>query len=445
MAPRDDPGHHRAALRRIVGARRGAEQGFGLIELIVALSIFSILMGGIVVTLTAGLGLARSNRERTVAANLASQDIDAVRQADFTSLVPGLSTSTVAVDGVNFKLDRNLEWINSSASSGECDSAASTPQVLRATVDVSWTNMKAVQPVRTSTVLSPPVGSYDANLGHIGVRVRDRSAAPSPGVPVRVVGPGTDETLSTTGTTAASPGCAFFAFLTPGTYTVTLGTTGYVDRQGVASPSQSVGVNSGQVASVAFDYDVAASLTATIAGNFGGTPANSMALTLGNTGFLPTGTKVYTGVGTVRTLSNLFPFTDGYTGWTGDCADADPLGKDASGNRYWPGALRDDAFEVTPGGTAAVDVTAGTVQINYTRASGSGSVSIVAVHGNDTMCPSGETLTVATFTASTGNALVALPYGTWTIKASGKTPVGSWPVVSLDPAATASSTANVSI
>ena len=444
MSPRGNSRHQRGG-RHIADGPRRAEEGFGLIELIVSLSVFSILMGGIVVTMTAGLGLARSNRERTVAANLASQDIDAVRQADFTSLVPGLSASTVAVDGVNFTLTRNLEWVNTNASSGECDSAGSVPQVMRATVDVSWTNMKTVQPVRTSTVLSPPVGSYDANLGHIAVRVRDRNAAPSPGVPVRIVGPGADETLSTTGTTAASPGCAFFAFLVPGSYTVTLGTNGYVDRQGVASPSQTVGVNSGQVASVAFDYDVAASLTATITGNFGGTPANSMPITLGNTGFLPTGTKVFTGVGTVRTLSNLFPFVDGYTGWTGDCADADPLGKDAGGNRYWPSALRDDAFEVSPGSTAPVPVSAGTVQVNFTRASGSGSVTIVAVHGNDTLCPAGETLTVATFTATTGTALIALPYGTWTIKASGKTPIGSWPVVTLDPSATAASTANVSI
>ena len=436
---------HQRGRRRIADGPRRAEEGFGLIELIVALSVFSILMGGIVVTLTAGLGLARSNRERTVAANLASQDIDAVRQADFTSLVPGLSTSTIAVDGVDFTLTRNLEWVNTSASSGECDSAGSVPQVLRATVDVSWTDMKTVQPVRTSTVLSPPVGSYDANLGHIAVRVRDRNAAPSPGVPVRIVGPGTDETLSTTGTTAASPGCAFFAFLTPGSYTVTLGTSGYVDRQGVASPSQAVGVNSGQVASVAFDYDVAASLTATITGNFGGTPANTMPLTLGNTGFLPTGTKVVAGVGAVRTLANLFPFVDGYTGWSGDCADADPLGKDSSGTRYWPNALRDDAFEVSPGSSTAVAVAAGSVQVNYTRASGTGSVTIIAVHGSDTLCPSGETLTVASFTGSGGTALIALPYGTWTIKASGKTPIGSWPVVTLDPSATAAATANVSI
>ncbi|MGZ6887450.1 MAG: prepilin-type N-terminal cleavage/methylation domain-containing protein [Acidimicrobiia bacterium] len=419
--------------------------GFGLIELIVSLSVFSILFGGVIVTLTAGLGLARSNRERTVAANLASQDLDAVRQADFGDLTPGLSNSNVSVDGVNFTVARNLEWVNASSSSGECDSSGGVPQVLRATVAVSWTNMKTVQPVRTSTVLSPPIGSYDANLGHIAVRVRDSGAAPLGGVPVRVVGSGYDETQTTTGTYAASPGCAFFGFLGPGSYTVTLGTAGYVDRQGAVSPSQMVGVNSGQVASVAFDYDQASTLTLTVTGVNGGTPAAAMAVSLGNTGFLPAGVKAFSGTGATRTLANLFPYTNGYTAWTGDCSDADPEGKNSSGVRYWPSAVRDDAFEVDGGTTTVGTVAAGSVQVNYNRASGSGTVTIVAVHGNDTLCPTGETLTLTTFSTNTGSLLVALPFGTWTIKASGKTPVGSWPTVSLDPTSTTTATANVNI
>ena len=143
------------------------------------------------------------------------------------------------------------------------------------------------------------------------------------------------------GSGAASAGCSFFGFLPPQTYTVSLGTAGYVDRQGTASPSQSVGVNVGQVASVAFDYDRAATLSLTIAGINGGTPANAMAVSLGNTGYLPSGTKAFSGTGTLRTLTNLFPYNDGFDAWAGDCADADPEGKNASNVLYWPGASRD--------------------------------------------------------------------------------------------------------
>jgi len=40
---------------------------------------------------------------------------------------------------------------------------------------------------------------------------------------------------------------------------------------------------------------------------------------------------------------------------------------------------------------------------------------------------------------------VALPYGTWTLQITGKTPVGSWPVVTLDPRVATTATANVKI
>ena len=57
-----------------------AAAGFGLIELIISLTVFSILIGGVVVSIGAGLALARNNRERTVAANLAAQQMDTIRQ-----------------------------------------------------------------------------------------------------------------------------------------------------------------------------------------------------------------------------------------------------------------------------------------------------------------------------------------------------------------------------
>jgi type II secretory pathway pseudopilin PulG len=431
-----------ARARTLIGARA---DGFGIIELVIAMTIFSILIGGIVVSLGAGLALARNNRERSVASNLAAQEMDSIRQADFSSLTIGQSPdTTVQVDGVPFTVGRNLEWVGASATAGECDSATTTPQVLRVTVDVSWTNMKAIQPVRTTTILAPPIGSYDANSGHIAVRVRDSNAVPLGGVPVRVLGTGVDRTLTTTDANAASAGCAFFGFLPAQTYTVSLNTTSYVDLQGTASPSQTVGVTVGQVASLAFVYDRAATLNLTIAGINGGTPANAMAVSLGNTAYLPAGVKAFAGTGTSRTLTNLFPFNDGYDAWAGDCADADPEGKNASNVLYWPGASRDATLEVDPGTATSGTVDAASVLVNFTRTSGSGAVSVVAVHAADPKCTSGETLTVASFTVN-ASTTIALPYGTWTLQISGKTPVGSWPVVTLDPRVTTTATANVKI
>ena len=426
--------------------RRSDETGFGLIELIVALTVFSVLVGGLMLSLGTGLALARSNRERSVGANLAAKEIDAVRQSVFTTLVLGLTTTTAAVDGVNFTVDRNLEWVGNASTAGECESSSTAPKVLRVTVDVSWTDMKTVQPVRASTELSPPVGSYDPTMGHIAVKVSDSDAKPLGNVPVRVQGPGVDRTLNTTDAYAASPGCAFFGFLTPGAYSVSLGSAGYVDRQGISTPTQAVGVNPAQVASVAFDYDRASTLAITLAGAFGGTPVNAMPVTLGNTGYIPSARKVFAGTGATRNLTNLFPYNDGYDAWGGDCADADPEGKDTSSVPYWPTALRADSFEVNPAATTSGAITVGTLQVDFNQSGAAdGTDTIIAVHGSDALCSAGETLTLTTFPSNTGTALIALPYGTWSIRAQGKTPSGSWPTAVVSPLATGPVVAAVNI
>jgi len=156
---------------------------------------------------------------------------------------------------------------------------------------------------------------------------------------------------------------------------------------------------------------------------------------------------VFSGTGATRTLSSLFPFSDGYDAWAGDCADADPEGKNASNVSYWPGASRDNPLNVDPAVATSGTVDAATVLVNFTRNSGSGSVTVNAVHAADPNCASGETLaTAATFTVNSATpTAIALPYGTWTLQIPGKTPVGSWPTVVLDPRASGPVSATVKI
>ncbi|MBM3675762.1 MAG: type II secretion system protein [Actinobacteria bacterium] len=415
--------------------RRGrGESGLTLLELIVALSIFAILAGGITLLVDSGLSLARNNRNRSIAAHLASQEMDAVRRSDFTTLPIGMTTSTVSVDGVGYTVNRNAEWVDNTSTSAACDSASSVPQVLRISVNVSWPDMRGIPPARSATMLSPPVGSYDPNSGHVAVQVRDRDAAPLGGVPVRVQGGTVDTTITTTDEFGARPGCAFFAFLPAGTYTVTLGLTGYVDRQGMASPSQTAGVSVGQVSSVAFDYDAAATLQLAITGEAGGSPVTDLPLNLANTALLPTGVRSDSGTGLARTIGDLFPFADGYQVWAGSCADADPEGQDSGGTAYWPGAVRATAFSTTPGGTTAGDVVLPTIEISFSELGlPGGSDDVIAVHASDAGCSAGETWTVATFTDPSGVALASLPYGTWELQVPGHSPSGSWPTVVVSP------------
>lgn len=409
------------------------EHGVSLIELVIACAIFVTLMLGVANTVGGSLDLTRQNRNRSVAANLASQEMDTVRAADFTTLPIGLVNTTSTVDGVPYTVSRETEWTATGATSGPCDAQGGNPTLLRVHIAVSWAVMEGIPPVVSDTVMAPPVGSYDANSGHLAVKVLDRDASAQSGVPVSITAAGfTTRTITTT-----SDGCAFFAFLPAKTYTITLNKVGYVDRQSVASPTQAVGVTVGNVSSAQFDYDQSSTLQLTLTPTVAATIPAALPVTLGNTQYLPNGTKLFPGSGATRTIVNLFPSLSGYEAFAGSCLDADPEGIQGGGGAYWPSAQRDQALESSPGssttGTVRLGVTAATVTRLGLPLVG---VTVTATHASDAGCSGGVTYTLGTTDAS-GQVTAALPYGTWTIKVTGRTVVGSWPIAVIDPALSA--------
>jgi hypothetical protein len=400
-----------------------------LLELVIAMSVMALLMTGLAATIGSGLTLVRNNRNRDVAANLASQEMDLVRQtatASFTSVVPAVTTQVVG--GVPYTVNRELTWVGSNATSGPCDAPNQTPQVLRVHIWVDWPNRAGAEPATADSVLTPPVGAYSATSGHIAVSVLDSDANPLYDVGVTITGP-TAESSPTN-----SSGCAFFAFIPAGTYTVALNTVGYVDRQGNANPSQTVGVSVGQVSSVQFDYDKASTIQATFGAANGGVVPTDLPITIANTILLPTGTKTYTGTGTTRSIANLFPSNDGFEMWAGQCADADPEGTNSVGAAFYPGATRDPPVELDPAQTTNATVSLTPLQVLVTNQTGTPEAgrSVTLVHAADSVCASGETHTVGTTDAS-GNLSLSLPFGTWQIKEQGHSVSGSWPTVTLSP------------
>lgn len=415
----------------------GEEAGFSIFEVVIAISVFAILAGGVAASVKTGVDLARNNRDRDVAANLAAQEMDLVRSSSFTALPLGLVQTPQSVDGVVYTVSRESQWVATGASTGACDSAGQAPSLLRVRVSVTWTAMQGTQPVRSDTALTPPVGAYDPNTGHIAVKVRDRLGAPVAGHSVSVTGPGVNRTIVST-----SDGCALFDHLAVGTYTVTLNTSGYVDRQSDADPQQTAGVLVGAVTAVGFDYDQAAELQLTLSPAGGGVLPDNVALVLANTIFVPSGVKLYAGTGVSRTIADLFPANDGYEVWTGDCADADPEGI-AAGGAIWPGGQRATAIQTSPGGTSAGTVAMSSVHVTVTHeGSPTPDKTVVAVHGADSGCPGGETVTLGV-TDAAGVIVAGLPFGTWTIQVTGEAPVSSWPSAVLDPTGASVVTAEV--
>jgi hypothetical protein len=368
-----------------------------------------------------------------VAANLAAQEMEIVRATSFTQLPVGQSISTQVVDGVLFTVTRDSEWISQDADSGACDGVSGQALAfLRVDVTVTWPIMSGVVPVTSKTVITPPVGAYDPNSGHIAVSVFDRDALPQASVPVTIAGPVT-QSQSTT-----ADGCAFFAYLPVGIYDVTLSSAGYVDGQGNSSPTQTTTVSVGTTVRVEFDYDLASTLSLTLQAPGGGVPPDGLPVTIRNTKLLPDETKVIPGVpGVGRIVPDLFPYSDGYQVWAGSCADADPEGQRSDGSPFYPGASRDPALSVTPGnvtnGTVTVQKTTVTV-VDKTGLPVVGAV-VTIHHDPDNLCAGGEDFTLPGVTDALGQITSALPFGTWLFQVSGRVPEFAWPSGTVAPPA----------
>ncbi len=249
------------------------------------MTIFAIVASGVAVGMTSVFGLTRNNRNRSVAANLASKEMDVIRSTEFESLPLTPQNRNETVDNIVYAINRTTSWVTKDGTSGgACSPPAGTALAfLKVVVSVTWPNMQGAEPVKTETILAPPIGSYDSDTGHLAVRLRDRAGAPLNGQVVTVVGPGGTFQIPTTN------GCAFFLSLTPGNFTVSVNSVNYVNGQGVQNPSQVVAVTQGSITSAEFDYDQKATQTLNLVGltNYGvpsglGARVANTSLTLGN-------------------------------------------------------------------------------------------------------------------------------------------------------------------
>ena len=391
------------------------EAGFTMVEMVMGIFIFAMVIGGVVVGMSSSLNMTRQNRNRSIAANLASQEMDTARSTEFTDLPLGVIVTAQSVDGVPYTVTRETEWVTPNATSGPCQApSGSTLAYLSIVVSVSWTNMAGVPAATASTVVTPPVGTYDPFTGHIGVMVRDAAGVPQENVPVAISGPGVSESQTT-----SSDGCAFFAFEPIGAYTVSLNKSGYVNDQMLSAPTQAATVGAGSTVSLQFQYDIAATMNLTLAGGAGGAIPANIPVTLANTHLLPSGKMTFAGTGTTRSLLGLFPYVDGYEMFAGSCLAADPEGMNGAVAIY-PGASRPAATAVTAGGTSSATVPLHTMIVQTRTSLGAArpNVAVTAKNVTDTGCPTQVTYALGTTDAS-GNLTVALPYGSWIVGATG--------------------------
>jgi type II secretory pathway pseudopilin PulG len=416
--------------------RSGAD-GFSIVELMLAIFVLAVVMSAVAAALGTAMRTSRSNTNRVVAANLASEQLDMIREdasQDFDKLIALLGHTTVTrkVGSIPYTVSRDASWVSGGAGNSPCDgSATATAAYVRVTVTVTWSALAGVVPVTTQTVITPPVGVYDPNTGNAAIKVLSAAGKPQVNIKVDLTGPAGAEPSQYTTT----DGCAFFPFLDAGAYTATISAVGYADRQGVTSPSKTIGVNVATTTPFPFEYDILGGLTATLrplydasGPVYAGVVPNNVPLTLYNTGFQPTGLKVFTGAGSPRSIPSLYPFTAGYVAWTGSCTDADP---DQYGTN-----LRPPAISVPPGVTSTGSVVMPSFTVRVQRLGVDvPTAHLTLTHAAGPGCTTGQTLTydAAAVTDSNGRLTLGVPYGTWTVTVDGSSPNTTWPVVTVTP------------
>jgi type II secretory pathway pseudopilin PulG len=409
--------------------RRPARQGgYSVVELLVAVTVFALVFAAVSLGIGRALEISRSNRNRSTAAYLAAKQLEEVRSKAFDAVTLGSltcssgSTAPCPTDIPSpYTVRQDVSWTSPGSTTTSCNVPSGGGAALaykRVTVTVTWSDMGGVAPISSQTLLTPPSGTYDPNDGHVLVQVFDRNAAPLAGQTVTLTGP-ESASQPTTG-----EGCVFFAYLTPGTYTTSLNTSGYVGRQGEQPLTQAVTVTATQISTVRLDYDRAATLQITVPAP-SGTPAavipSPIALTVANSN-LTVGTRSFpessTGSGTPRTVTPLFPYASGYQVWAGDCADADP---DGTPDLY-PSTSRGAPLASNPGAATAGTVNLGAVLARVRQISLTGAlvrntnVTVSGIHAGMAGCTAGETLTATARTDANGRLRLALPYGTWTVR-----------------------------
>jgi prepilin-type N-terminal cleavage/methylation domain-containing protein len=420
------------------GVPHSTEAGLSLIEVMIAMVIFAVVAAALVAGLASVMKTARLDKNRVAAANLASRELEIVRN-EFNASLTGPTTlaaanyvvnphplpggtagSPLLVDTVPYTVTRNVEWLPAGTGKSACDGgAAITYPTLSVNVEVSWPGMAGVPPVETSTVLTPRKGILSSSLAFVGVKVLDNAGLPQVGQLVQLSGPG-----GTTTDTTEADGCAVFSVSSFGTYAASMNTVGQVDFYGTQNPSKNVTVASGTLSQLTFNYDQAATLGVTLATQAGyALPTTLPGITMANTGLQPSGIRQLASSGVTTTIPTLWPFTDGYSLWAGTCSQSDPA---------TAGGTRSPAVIVAPGASGASTVTLGPVSVHVQTTLGVAltNATVTAVPVSVTGCTGVDASLTLGVTNASGNLLTSLPAGSWQIKVTGRSPSPTWPTVS---------------
>lgn len=397
--------------------RLRADDGIGLVEVLVALMIFSIIAVGMAYSMLAMNRLTGETTAREAATNLAAQEIDRVQARSDVFNVQGGATTTESIDGVRYTISTSIGWITTTGSSGSCGTGGGNLLYKRVNVQVTWPGMYLQNPVRADSILAPDARINDPRYGTILIAVTGEDGTGRAGATVTVTPmSGGATAITDTIDPTDSDGCSYVLKVEPGIYKVQISKTGYlskVDQQSDTPSKDDLQVTAGSTATVAVTYDSASSFTLKYAANSTNTVSIPTNLDVTFSGGLSDIVKT-----TPSSPFKLYPMAAGYqvvAGTYATCKNVDPAKwTDTTtlnaGNRV-------DAVGTAPGGNGLLPIPMGVLQVQIPNDNDKRYVTAVqvgtAADGNPG-CASVKNYTFSRF-ARNSTQYLALPYGVWNL------------------------------
>ena len=366
--------------------------------IVLAISTFAVLNG-----LDGAQNTGRVNKERSVSATLAQQDIERLRAYPITALSNFSQTRSVSVAGVQYSVASETEWVRDASGVLNCTDDTAQADYLKISSKVRSPAQSA--PVKEVSLLTPAAGAFSTTAGTLVVKITDRNGVALGGVSVSLSGP------ASYSDTTNSEGCAIFGYIPAGDYDADV--PGRVSWGGDNSSTSQATVVAAKTSLKQLEMEVPASLRAHLQ-KPDGSAATWTELQVANAK-LPGGTRDFA-VGSAATAidaTGLFPFLDGYGMYAGTCAKNNPSFWDPT---YFQTSGK--GFVTLNPGDFLKDVTVqmGVLTVNVKNSTGTtnqvGARVTFRQGDSGTGCTPNQ-LMVNTVTDSAGNATAVLPLGTY--------------------------------
>jgi type II secretory pathway pseudopilin PulG len=404
MAPRRRP---------VTASRRpslSSERGSLLVEVMVGAIVLAIATFAVLDGLSGAADTGERNRQRSVAATLAQQDIERMRSFEVTDLSGYRETRTVDMGGVDYTVVSRTDWVRDASGLISCTSDDTNAEYLKLT-SVAYSPGSKDRPVREVSLLTPAPGAFSATSGTAAIKLTDRDGNPHANVWVSLDG------ASNPSESTNDVGCAIFGMIPAGNYEVNV--NGLVGWGGADGTTNTVTVQPAKTSLKHLELEPPGSLRARFERPDGSVGASS-SMTVANAK-LPGGTKSFSAGSAVATIDSngLFPFLDGYGVYAGTCrannpAFWDPTYFSTSGKGF---VLLEPGDFLEP-----VNVQMGTLRVRV-RSSASGTPLVdsrVTLRQQDTEagCTAGSLTAFVNSTGGDGEHTFVVPFGTYRVCAN---------------------------